>query len=907
MKNSIIKIYAPVNGEIGLIKDLNDGVFSEKMLGDGFYITSNQSENATFYSPIEKGSLSLVTETKHAYFFEVSDGISILMHIGLDTVALGGKPFKQIINVNDVVTNKTEVVNVDIKSIINANLNVACPVTINSEKGDYKFNLLNESKNVKQGDLIGEFILLSEKEVIKDVVPKSPTAFFLRKNKYETAAEEINKFVGGSSNYDEVYNCMTRLRFKIKNKKKVNIDAITSLSLSKGAIWNGDELQVIIGQDVYNVKNAVDLDNKQKSQSEIEFNLEAKQKLPPFKAFLAMFGGIMTIVIPAMVGAGIIQAIIGILTLTEVMPSFAINSGTIGQILALKGADVWWFLLFSIGKTAGMFIGITIAYSASKYFKLRGAIAVPLGVILCSPLLFAGGGALGLGGEWVILSLGNVDNVADPQLKLILNRLLNISITPGNIKIFVIIAAIFVAKKLDDWIITWVHPMLELMTRPFLVILLSSFFALGLFTPVWNFFEGILSVIMFYIGKAPLGIGLGVYTALWQVCVVLGMHLALGIVGMVQSMASAQSGLGGYGTFGLGGSISVYAQIGALVAIIIMTKNAQLKRQAISYVPVGLLGITEPIIYGINLPRRRPLIAGVIGAFIAGCFAGAFGVTQRIGTGIGLFEIIGYFQNTILDPTGSIAASTGQLSNVANGLLYILSCIVALGAGIGFGILLHEERKSEKKSMNALSKSIYKLIITANKASGVALSKNEMKNLKNELIEVSKVFTKEELIELKSVEDTIIKELKLKTKLDSLNDSEAKAKEKLMKNGKKAVNKGKMVKAEKLMCKYNAINNAQLRLNIENEIEKASQEINWKYISEFNNKLTKEIYKLLQKIQSKYEKNMKNTLNIDQLKPNIENVVNLLSISYNIEKPKPEFNISKEILKNQNLLKQVKI
>ncbi|WP_041618817.1 glucose PTS transporter subunit IIA [Spiroplasma taiwanense] len=250
-----IKVYASVDGEIDLIENLNDGVFSEKMLGDGFYI---KLSSQIFKSPIENGKLSLITDTKHAFFFEIEKEISVLMHIGLDTVSLKGKPFNILSKLNQNVNLDTKIVEVDLELIEKSGLSSICPITINSEKIAYKFNLLTKTKNVKTGDLIGEFEQVDQKELEKPVI--SMEDFFSSDNTYRKVAK---KLIVGSSNYDEVFNCMTILRFKIRDTQKVDVEKIKKVDLVKGIIWNGKQLQVIIGQDVYKVKDEVLLLNQQ--------------------------------------------------------------------------------------------------------------------------------------------------------------------------------------------------------------------------------------------------------------------------------------------------------------------------------------------------------------------------------------------------------------------------------------------------------------------------------------------------------------------------------------------------------------------------------------------------------------------------------------------------------------------
>lgn len=99
IKEHINDIYSVSKGDVYSLDDINDDVFKNRILGDGFAI---ESKNGKVYSPID-GKISVVADTKHAYGIVNNDGLSILIHIGIDTVKLEGKPFKQLVNEGDVV------------------------------------------------------------------------------------------------------------------------------------------------------------------------------------------------------------------------------------------------------------------------------------------------------------------------------------------------------------------------------------------------------------------------------------------------------------------------------------------------------------------------------------------------------------------------------------------------------------------------------------------------------------------------------------------------------------------------------------------------------------------------------------------------------------------------------------
>lgn len=787
-----IKIFAPVDCEVKSITKCSDPIFAKKMMGDGILIIP---KNNSFYSPFEKAEVSLVFDTLHAYGFKIND-FTFFLHCGLETVALNGKPFTSKVKVNDELTLKQNIFDVDLKLLKNEKLSNETPLVIeNNDNFDFKLKDFKEG-NYKRGELI---CIVDTKNKQQE---KPLEEFFNSTSKYKHAYDEINKLVGSQQNYLDVYNCMTRLRFKIIDKNLVNVNGLTKIDLVKGVVWNDHELQVVIGQDVYKLKN--EFVNQNNLQKHVNAKINEK-RTPPFKRFLSMFGSIMIQIIPIFIGTGIVQAIIGVCTWVGIMPAFSVTIESIDQLLEVKGSEVFWLILFVIGKSSSLFMGIAVAYAASQYFDLRRMIGVILGLTICSPILFLAGGTLGIGGEWELFNLGKLHS-SDSGLQIVFDKITSIVITPGNMKVFVVIMSVYLAKRLDDWIGKWINPLFELTVRSFLVFLITGLVTFFVFMPVWNFAEGILSLVMFYVAKAPLGIGVGIYTALWQVAVVFGLHMALGIVSMIQGLVSSTTGMGGYGIFGLGGSISVYSQLGALIGLILITRNKLLKKDAIALIPIGLLGITEPIIYGMNLPKKRPFLAGIISAFIAGCFTGIFGVTQRIGTGIGVFEIIGYFQYTILDPTGEIGMNNGELSQVANGLLYIASCLVALSTGILLGMLLYKERVTENKQVNILNRNLIKLISLKNN-----LNKEQFETLKSEVTENKKVFDKSEIQVLKNKEKEILSILQLQSKIEKLESKEQKRQSKIMKKGKQLLKENKIQEAESLKKTFF---NDSIKLNI---------------------------------------------------------------------------------------------
>ena len=103
--NSNKKILAVADGEVIQLSHVPDEVFSSGMLGEGFAV---QPTAGTIYSPVN-GTIGSVTETKHAYTVRSSDGLDILVHIGVDTVKLGGEGFISLVEEGDKVKGESVV------------------------------------------------------------------------------------------------------------------------------------------------------------------------------------------------------------------------------------------------------------------------------------------------------------------------------------------------------------------------------------------------------------------------------------------------------------------------------------------------------------------------------------------------------------------------------------------------------------------------------------------------------------------------------------------------------------------------------------------------------------------------------------------------------------------------------
>jgi len=145
-----LQIYAPLNGKIVPLEDVPDPVFNQKMMGEGIAITPNEGK---VVCPVE-GKIVQVPETKHAVGIEAKDGTEILIHIGLETVALKGEGFTMNVAMGDSVSVGDSLIDFDLDYIKEQASDIVTPIVItNSNDGDKSF-VMTEEKEATAGETV---------------------------------------------------------------------------------------------------------------------------------------------------------------------------------------------------------------------------------------------------------------------------------------------------------------------------------------------------------------------------------------------------------------------------------------------------------------------------------------------------------------------------------------------------------------------------------------------------------------------------------------------------------------------------------------------------------------------------------------------------------------------------------
>lgn len=141
------ELFSPVEGTTIALENVPDQVFAQKMMGDGiaFELAGN-----VICAPCD-GKIVMVANTLHAVGIHADNGAEILIHIGLDTVNLGGKGFKQLIQVGDKVTKGTPMIEVDMDFMKEHNIVLTTPMVI-TNSSDFNLHIEDGGKHVIMGE-----------------------------------------------------------------------------------------------------------------------------------------------------------------------------------------------------------------------------------------------------------------------------------------------------------------------------------------------------------------------------------------------------------------------------------------------------------------------------------------------------------------------------------------------------------------------------------------------------------------------------------------------------------------------------------------------------------------------------------------------------------------------------------
>ena len=478
------------------------------------------------------------------------------------------------------------------------------------------------------------------------------------KKDYGQIADKMIEAMGGKDNIKEVFHCMTRLRFYVKSKSKMNEADIKSLAEVSGINWHNDQFQVIVGNEVDAVYKAL----VQKGvPSEDTCKDSTKKNQGVVSNIIDSVTGCMTPMIPALTAGGMIKVVLTLLTTFHLVT----DTSSTYQVISFVGDVVYYFMPF------------LIAANAAKIFKVNQSLALFVAGLFLHPNFVA-----------MVAEEAPITLFALPVTKFSYSY----SVIP-------VILMVWIMHYIEEIVDRITPKMTKLILNPTLVMLISAPIALIVVGPLGGIIgNGLAAAISFLSSKLGFFI-VGILGATFPFIVMTGMHHALTPIGL-NAVATA-----GYDAMIFVPQVcSNIAQSGATLAVALKTKDKDMKQLASASGISALMGITEPALYGVTLKLKRPVVAASIAAGIGGLVGGILHVVLYIP------------QNCIMAIPAFIGGES--LTNLACGIVMILVSFVAafvLTMIIGFEDPKPEEMKTEKpeKSVETEEKSLVKKLEVA--------------------------------------------------------------------------------------------------------------------------------------------------------------------------------------------------
>ncbi|MBA8783896.1 PTS beta-glucoside transporter subunit IIABC [Aeromonas caviae] len=420
----------------------------------------------------------------------------------------------------------------------------------------------------------------------------------------EDLASAIVEEVGGRDNIVSLMHCATRLRFKLKDKSKANAASLKAREDIIMVVESGGQFQVVIGNHVHQVYQAVrQLVPEGHAQAAAE-----GERGPLLNRIIDVVSGIFTPFIGVMAATGILK---GALALALVCQWTTPQSGT-------------YQLLFAASDALFYFFPLILGYTAGQKFGGNPFTTMMIGGALVHPSMIAAFQAASQPGGETLYFLG-----------------VPITFINYSSSVLPVIFAAWVSSKLEPLLMKWLPSALRNFFTPLFCMVLVVPLTFLLIGPLaTSIGHGLANGYQVIYAVAPAIAG-AVMGACWQIFVIFGLHW-----GLVPLMINNLSVLG-HDTMMPMLLPAVMSQVAACIGVMLKTRDAKRRTLAGSAAAAGLFGITEPIIYGVNLPLRRPFAFGCLGGAIGGAMVG---LSHTASYSFGFINIFTFTQ--IIPPTG---------------------------------------------------------------------------------------------------------------------------------------------------------------------------------------------------------------------------------------------------------------
>ncbi|WP_302742833.1 beta-glucoside-specific PTS transporter subunit IIABC [uncultured Collinsella sp.] len=463
----------------------------------------------------------------------------------------------------------------------------------------------------------------------------------MAKKDYDALAKFVLDHVGGTENVVSLRHCVTRLRFKLKDESRADTEALENHEWIIDVIQKGGQYQVVIGNDVEDAFDAVMKLGKFAGSASDVSDVNDNEGKSAFDRIVDMISAILTPTIPLLAGCGIIKGLLAFCTAMKWLDS---TSGFV-QILSAAGDSLFYFFPIFLG------------YTSAEKFGMNKLLGMAIGATLVHPTI------VGLKAAEPLFTLFEGTPIATNVTTTFLGiPVLMVSYTSS---VMPIIAATFFGARVEKFFKKIVPDVVKMFVVPAATLSITVVLTLLLVGPVVTWISqliaaGITAVQQF--SPVLTGVLVG---GLWQVLVVFGLHHAFTPIALNSLMVQGYENLTCYM------AAVPFTTMAVVLAVYLRTKDKKLKSVALPAAISSFFGVSEPSIYGVTLPLKRPFAFTLVSSAVGGAILGFFGCMRYTQGGLGFFNIPAF-----------INPASPELDMTFYGVF------VALGVAMAMGFLL---------------------------------------------------------------------------------------------------------------------------------------------------------------------------------------------------------------------------
>lgn len=464
--------------------------------------------------------------------------------------------------------------------------------------------------------------------------------------KYEKLAQDIVVNVGGKENVSGLVHCITRLRFTLKDESMAQDETLKNMDGVITVMKSSGQYQVVIGNHVPEVFEDVckilDLENNSgeseppKKQKKIDLLIDTV--------------------------SGIFQPILGIMAACGMLKGFNTLFATLHLYSETSGG---YLVINAAGDALFTFLPLFLGYTAAKKFGLKPMIGLALGAAMCYPGIQ--GSAIAEGAKPLYTLLNETMFASPVYVDFFGIPIISIDYTGTVIPI---ILTVWFASKCEKFFNRYVPDLVKFFFVPMLTLLVALPVAMIVIGPIATFASTLISEFTLMIRSfSPLLAG-AIVGATWQILVIFGIHWGFIPVYINNIMTL------GYDNVMMPFFACTFATSAVVLGIYFKTKDKKLKQMAIPNFISGIFGVTEPAIYGMLLPLKKPFIISCIAGGIGGAFYGHFNFRKFIMGGMGIFEL-----PNMMNPDGSMG----------NIIVALVGIVISMTVGFLLTVIFYKE------------------------------------------------------------------------------------------------------------------------------------------------------------------------------------------------------------------------